>query len=50
MAVGGTLVLTVPSGRVRTKQLRRLVASMQRVNISILGTVLVGTRRRRALM
>ena len=50
MAVGGTLVLTVPSGRVRTKQLRRLVASMQRVNIAILGTVLVGTRRRRALM
>jgi polysaccharide biosynthesis transport protein len=50
MAVGGTLVLTVPAGRVRTKQLRRLVASMQRVNIAILGTVLVGTRRRRALI
>ena len=50
MAVAGTLVLTVPAGRVRTKQLRRLVASMQRVNISILGTVLVGTRRRHALI
>lgn len=46
MAVGGTLVLTVPAGRVRTKQLRRLVSSLQRVNISILGTVLVGSRRR----
>lgn len=50
MAVGGTLVLTVPAGRVRTKQLRRLVANLRRVNISILGTVLVGTRRRRALI
>lgn len=46
MAIGGTLVLTVPAGRVRTKQLRRLVASLERVNISILGTVLVGSRRR----
>lgn len=50
MAVGGTLVLTVPAGRVRTKQLRRMIASLQRVNIAILGTVLVGTRRRRALV
>jgi Mrp family chromosome partitioning ATPase/capsular polysaccharide biosynthesis protein len=46
MAVGGTLVLIVPANRVRTKALRRLVAAMQRVNIPIMGTVLVGTRRR----
>ncbi len=50
MAVGGCLVLTVPSGRVRAKSLRRLVTTMQRVNIRILGTVLLAPSRRRTMI
>lgn len=46
MAVGGRLLVSVPSGRVRSKELRRLVDGLEQVRVPLLGAVLMGARRR----
>jgi len=49
MAAGGCLVLSVPAGKLRTKSLKTLTSAMRRANVQVLGTVLLGARRRRSL-
>jgi Mrp family chromosome partitioning ATPase len=46
MAVGHALLVTVPSGRVRAGTLRELAAELRRMRLRVVGTVLLGRRRR----
>lgn len=46
LSIGGGLLLVAPVGRVRPRALRAAVASLAQVRTRVLGTVVLGTRRR----
>jgi succinoglycan biosynthesis transport protein ExoP len=47
MAAGNSLLITVPLRRVRAAELRRAVSDVHRMRLRLLGTVLIGPRRKR---
>ncbi len=45
MAIGGGMLLTIPSGKVKRAVLERAVADLRAVRVRVLGTVLLGSRK-----